>query len=80
MNQQIHDDAVRKRLGLQPIEKQLTTTAIHRLIMLCRSAGATLVQLGDMFTLTYQNTTRTLSNRLDIERMILLLEMENANC
>lgn len=80
MNTQIHGDAVRKRLGLQPIEKQLTTTAIHKLIMLCRSAGATLVQLGNIFTLTYKDTTRTLSNRSDIEQMILLLEVENANC
>ena len=80
MNQQIHDDAVRRRLGLQPTEKELTITAIHKLIMLCRSAGATLVQLGNMFTFTYRDTTRTLSNRADIEQMILLLEVENANC
>lgn len=77
MNTQIPNDAVRKRLGLQPTEKELTITAIHKLIMLCRGAGATLVQLGSMFTFTYRDTTRTLSNRADIEQMILLMEMEN---
>lgn len=80
MNTQIHGDAVCRRLGLQPTEKELTITAIHKLIRLCRNVGATLVQLGNIFTLTYKDTTRTLSNLSDINRMILLLEMENANC
>jgi len=77
MNTQIHGGAVRRRLGLLTTEKELTTTVIHKLIMLCRGAGATLVQLGSMFTFTYRDTTRTLSNRADIEQMILLMEMEN---